>query len=199
MADKGPPRFRIPRFWLAVIASIVVVAFVLASVVSNPALSPFPQVRDSDADGVPDAQDLWDAGNGGLIVRVEVFELISGFCDFFSNCEPSFRLRVDIDQDGLVDVARRADFEDFLDARPLIDPVSWTFDVPDDVQEIDLILLVFELDVFSEDDDIDIHPDPEFTAGWITVQAPFLYVQFVSQGDQEPVGRVTYSVEATGV
>ncbi len=140
-----------------------------------------------------------DAGNGGLVVRVEAFELISGFCDFFSNCEPSFRLQVDIDQDGVVDVTRRADFEDFLDAQPLIDPVSWTFDVPEDVQEVDLILIVFELDVFSGDDAIDIHPDPEFTAGWIQVQAPFLYVQFVSQGDQEPVGRITYSEEATGV
>ncbi len=181
------------------IASVVVVVFVLASVVSNPALSPFPQVRDSDADGMPYAQDLWDAGNGGLIVRVEVFELLSGFCDFFSNCEPSFRLQVDIDQDGVVDVARRADFEDFLDAQPLMDPVSWTFDVPEDVQEIDLVLFVFELDVFSGDDVIDIHPDPESTARWIKVQAPFRYVQFVLQGDQEPVGRITYSFEATGV
>ncbi len=199
MADPGPARSRIPRFWLAVIASVVVVAFVVASVVSTPALSPFPQVRDSDGDGVPDAQDLWDAGDGGLIVRVEAFELISGFCDFFSNCEPSFRLQVDIDQDGVVDVARRADFEDFLDAQPLMDPVSWIFDVPEDVQEVDLILLVLELDVFSGDDDIDVHSDPEFTAGWITVQAPFLNVQFVSQGDQEPVGRVTYSIAAIGV
>ncbi len=71
--------------------------------------------------------------------------------------------------------------------------------MPDDTQEIDLILFVLELDIFSGDDDIDIHPDSEFTAGWIKVQAPFLYVQFVSQGDQEPVGRVTYSAEATGV
>ncbi len=64
-----------------------------------------------------------------------------------------------------MDVTRRADFEDFLDAQPLSDPVSWTFDVPEDVQEVDLILLVFELDIFSGDDDIDIHPDPAFTAG----------------------------------
>ncbi len=199
MADKGPSRLRIPRFWLAVIASVIVVVLVLGAVSFTPSLSPFPAVRDSDADGVPDAQDLWDAGNGGLIVRLERFELVSGFCDFFSNCEPSFRLQVDIDQDGVVDVARRADFEDFLDAQPLIDPVSWSFDVPEDVQEVDLILFVRELDIFSGDDDIDIHPDSEFTAGWIKVQAPFLYVKFVSQGDQEPIGRVTYSVEATGV
>ncbi len=199
MADEGPSWFRIARFWLVVVASVVAVVLVLGAVAFTPSLSPFPAIRDSDADGVPDAQDLWDAGNGGLIVRVEVFELLSGFCDFFSNCEPSFRLQVDIDQDGVVDVASRADFKDFLDAQPLIDPVSWTLDVPEDAQEVDLILLVFELDVFSGDDDIDIHPDPAFTAGWITVQAPFLYVQYVSQGDQEPVGRVTYSVEATGV
>ncbi len=199
MADEGPSRFRIPQFWLVDVGSVVLVVPVLGAVAFTPSLSPFPAIRDSDADGVPDAQDLWDAGNGGLVVRVEVFELISGSCDFFSNCEPSFRLRVDIDQGGVVDVARRADFEDLLDAQPLIDPVSWTFDVPDDTQEIDLILFAVELDIFSGDDDIDIHPDPEFAAGWIKVQAPFLYVQFVSQGDQEPVGRVTYSVEATGV
>ena len=198
MAEKGPSRFRISRFWLTIIVGLAA-GFVLAAVASNPALSPSPRFRDSDADGVPDAQDFWDAGNGGLIVRVEAFQLISGFCDFFSNCEPSFRLRVDIDQDGVVDVARRMDFEDFLDLQPLLDPVSWTFDVPEDVQEIDLILSVFELDLFSGDDDIDIHPDPEFTAGWIQVQAPFLHIRFVSQGDQEPIGRVTYSVEATGV
>ncbi len=199
MADEGPSRFRIARFWLVVVASVVVVVLVLGAVSFTPSLSPFPAIRDADADGVPDAQDLWDAGNGGLVVRVEAFELISGFCDSLSTCEPSFRLQVDIAQDGVVDVARRADFEDFLDTQPLIDPVSWTFDVPDDTQEIDLILLVLELDIFSGDDDIDIHPDPEFTARWITVHAPFLYVQFVSQGDQEPVGRITYSVEATGV
>ncbi len=142
MADQGPSRFRIPRSWLVVIAGVVVVGFVLAWVISNPALSPFPRFRDSDADGVPDAQDLWDAGNGGLIVRVEVFELLSGFCDFF---------------------------------------------------------FVFKLEILSEDDVIDIHPDPESTAGWIRIWAPFRYVQFVLQGDQEPVGRITYSVEATGV
>ncbi len=188
MADEGPSRFRIARFWLVVVGSVVTVVLVLGAVAFTPSLSPFPAIRDADADGVPDAQDLWDAGNGGLVVRVEAFELISGFCDFFSNCEPSFRLQVDIDQDGVVDVAQRADFEDFLDTQPLIDPASWTFDVPDDMQEIDLILFVPELDIFSGDGDIDIHPDPEFTAGWIKVQASFLYVQIVSQGDKEPVG-----------
>ncbi len=98
-----------------------------------------------------------------------------------------------------MDVARRADFEDFLDAQPFVDSVSWTFDVPEGVQEVALILFVFESDILSGDDDIDIHPSPEFTAEWITVEALFLYVKLVSHGDQGPVGRVTYSIEATGV
>lgn len=154
--------------------------------------------RDSDLDGIGDNADFWDSGNGGLIVRIELFELIAGFCDFFSNCEPSFRLEVDIDLDGVIDVARRADFEDFLDTQALVNPVSWTFDIPDDALEIDLVLFVLELDI-GVDDEIDIHPDPDFIAGWITVDSPFSYVRFVTQGDQGAVGRLTYSVEAIGV
>ena len=195
MSEESPEEMSGLRIVVIGLVASVAVA-VSIGYLSNPSLSPIATLRDSDGDGVPNAEDFWDSGNGGLIVRVEVFELISGFCDFFSNCEPSFRLRVDIDQDGVVDVARRADFEDFLDTQPLINPVSWSFDVPEDVQEIDLSLFVFELDVFSGDDVIDIHPDPESIAGWVTVDFPYLYVRFVTQGDSGAVGRLTYSVEA---
>ncbi len=232
------------RFWIGVIAIVFAVAVVLSVVMFTPSISPFPAVRDSDADGVPDALDIvpgdpnewedtdsdgvgdngdvfpndtsesrdsdldgigdnadfWDAGNGGLIVRIELFELISGTCDFFSNCEPSFRLQVDYDLDGVIDEVRRADFEDFLDTQPMINPVSWTLDVPDDVREVDLVIFVMELDI-GVDDQIDVHPDPEFIAGWVSVDFPYLYVKFVTQGDSTAlaVGRLTYSVEAIGV
>ncbi len=247
MSEGGPSRekptrvIRLSGLWIGVVAIVAVVAVVLTGVMLAPSISPIPTIRDTDADGVPDAQDVfptdpnewedsdsdgvgdngdvfpndstesrdsdqdgigdnadfWDAGNGGLIVRIELFELIAGTCDFFSNCEPSFRLEVDYDLDGVLDVARRADFEDFLDTQPLVNPVSWTFDVPDDASEIDLVLFVFELDI-GVDDEIDVHPDPDFIAGWVRVDSPFSYIKFVTQGDAGAVGRLTYSVEAIG-
>ena len=154
--------------------------------------------RDSDLDGIGDNADFWDTGNGGLLIRIERFELIAGFCDFFSNCEPSFRLEVDIDGDGVTDVSRRADFVDFLDTMALVNPVEWTFDIPDNIASVQLIIFVLELDV-GADDQIDVHPDSQFIAGYVSVNAPFAYKKFVTQGDQEPVGRLTYSVAATGV
>ena len=286
-SEQKPSRLKIPKTWLVIAVVVAVVAVVLPVVMFTPSLSPIPSIRDTDADGVPDALDVfpndssewddsdsdgvgdngdvfpndstetedtdsdgvgdngdafpndpaetedtdsdgvgdngdafpndptesrdsdldgigdnadfWDSGDGGLIVRIELFELIAGTCDFFlSNCEPSFRLQVDIDQDGVTDMARRADFEDFLDTQPLVNPVSWTFDIPDDALEIDLILVVLELD-FGVDDEIDVHPDPDFIAGWVTVDFPFSYVKFVTQGDQGAVGRLTYSVEAVAL
>ena len=154
--------------------------------------------KDSDSDGIGDNTDFWDSGNGGLVIKIERFELIVRICDFFSNCEPSFRLEVDIDGDGVTDVSRRADFVDFLDTMALTNPVEWAFDIPDNTVSVDLIIFVLELDI-DIDDQIDVHPDSQFIAGFVSVNAPFAYKKFVTQGDQEPSGRLTYSVAATGV
>ncbi len=222
MAEGRTPEEKKRRPWLAVAVIVIVVVVIAASLgyVFTPSLSPVPIIRDSDGDGVADAQDafpddpnewldtdgdgigdnadFWDTGNGGLLIRIERFEIIAGACDFFSNCEPSFRLQVDIDGDGVTDISRRADFEDFLDSEPLVNPVDWVFDIPDDTLSIDLIIFVMELDI-DADDQIDVHPDSRYIAGWVTTGSPFAYQQFDTQGDQEPVGRLTYSVAATGV
>lgn len=198
MAEGGPPRFSIPLLWPVLAAAAVVVISVLAAVLLTPAISPIPAIRDTDADGIVDNVDFWDTGNGGLLVRIELFELIAGSCDFLSNCEPSFRLQVDTDRDGVLDLSRRADFQDFLDTEPLVNPVSWTLDIPDDASAIDMTVFVRELDLRLHDE-IDVHPEPALLAGLIMVTSPFPYVQFVTQGDQEPAGRLIYSVEAIGL
>lgn len=148
---------------------------------------------DSDSDGIGDNADFWDSGNGGLIVRVERFEILAGTCDFWSNCEPSFRLEVDYDDDGVTDVSRRADFEDFLDTEPLVNAVDWVFDIPDDTPFVWVIVYVMELDVGAEQE-IDVHPDDRYIAEWVSLDSPFAYRKFVTEGDQEPIGRLTYSV-----
>ncbi len=244
MSEVAPEGKKRP-VWL-VVAVIAVVAIVALAVtfgyLLNPSLSPVATIRDSDGDGVTDAEDVfpsdpnewldsdndgvgdngdafpldssesedsdsdgigdnadfWDSGNGGLVIKIERFELIAGICDFFSNCEPSFRLEVDIDGDGVTDISRRADFVDFLDTMALINPVEWAFDIPDNIASVELIIVVMELDV-DIDDQIDVHPDSQFIAGWVSVNAPFAYKKFVTQGDQEPSGRLTYSISATGV
>ncbi len=55
-----------------------------------------------------------------------------------------------------------------------------------------------ELDI-AADDQIDVHPDDRYIAGWVTVNSPFAYRQFDTQGDQEPIGRLVHFVTVTGV
>ncbi len=261
MAGEKPSRFKVSRSWLVVAVVVVVIIIVLAAVMFTPSISPIPTIRDTDADGVADALDVfptdpnewadsdgdgvgdnrdvfpsdpletldsdsdgvgdnkdvfpedstesrdadqdgvgdnadfWDLGDGGLTVRVELFELLAGPCDPLGNCWPSFRLEVDIDQDGTPDVARRADFMNFLDTEPLVDPVHWTIDLPEDVQAVDLVLSVLELHIGV--DFIDVHPDPEVTTAQITVDSPFSLVSFVTQGDTGVTGRLSYAIAAT--
>ena len=223
--DERTPEARRGQPWVIVAVTsvvVIVVAAVSIGYLFNPSLSPVGTIRDSDGDGVSDAQDafpndpsesrdsdndgigdgadFWDTGNGGLLVSIERFELIAGVCDVLglSNCEPSFRLQTDINGDEVTDVSRRADFEDFLDSEPLLNPVDWIFDIPDDTAYADLIIAIMELDI-SIDDPIDVHPDSRFFAGSVTVASSFAYRQFDVQGDQEPIGRLTYSVRAVGV
>lgn len=224
MVERTPEGKR-DRPWLIVVVTAVIViaaAAVSMGYLFNPSLSPVGTIRDSDGDGVSDAQDafpndpaesrdsdndgigdsadFWDMGNGGLLVSIDRFELIAGACDALglSNCEPSFRLEVDINGDGVTDFSRRADFEDFLDSEPLLNPVDWIFDIPDDTVSVDLIIAVMELDILV-DDQIDVHPDSRYVAGWVRVNSPFAYRQFDVQGDQEPIGRLAYSVSAVAV
>ena len=201
--DERTPEARRGQPWVIVAVTsvvVIVVAAVSIGYLFNPSLSPVGTIRDSDGDGVSDAEDFWDTGNGGLLVSIERFELIAGVCDVLglSNCEPSFRLQADINGDEVTDVSRRADFEDFLDSEPLLNPVDWIFDIPDDTAHVDLIIAMMELDI-SIDDPIDVHPDSRYVAGWVTVDSPFAYRQFDVQGDQEPIGRLTYSVRGVGV
>ena len=197
MAESGTPQGKKRRSWVLVTIIVVVVVVVAGSVgyVLTPSLSPIPTIRDSDGDGVADAADFWDMGNGGLLIRIERFELIAGACDFLSNCEPSFRLEVDIDRDG---VTRRADFEDFLDSEPLINPVEWVFDIPDNMASTALIIVVMELGI-GADDEIDVHPDSQYISDGVLCNSPYAYHQYDTQGDQEPIGRLVYSVTAIGV
>ena len=202
MVERTPEGNRNRPWIIVVVIAVVVIAAAAVSVgyLFNPSLSPFETIRDSDGDGVREIADFWDKGNGGLLISIQRFELIAGVCDVLglSNCEPSFRLEVDINGDGVTDVSRRADFQDFLDSEPILNPVDWTFDIPDDTAFVDLIIVVMELDI-SIDDPIDVHPDSRYLAGWVTVDSPFAYRQFDVQGDQEPIGRLTYSVSAVGV
>lgn len=162
----------------------------------------FPQdpseTADSDSDGIGDNADFWDSGNGGLLVRVELFEILVGSCDLFSNCEPSIRLEVDYEGDDIVDIFRRADFEDFLDSEPLANPVDWVVDIPDDVGSLWIIVYVMELDIGGEDR-IDLDPDDEYIASWFLIESPFAKERFDTQGNEEPIGRLVYTVEAAGV
>jgi len=202
LVERTPEGNRNRPWIIVVVIAVVVIAAAAVSVgyLFNPSLSPFETIRDSDGDGVREIADFWDKGNGGLLISIQRFELIAGVCDVLglSNCEPSFRLEVDINGDGVTDVSRRADFQDFLDSEPILNPVDWTFDIPDDTAFVDLIIVVMELDI-SVDDQIDVDPDSRYVAGWVRVNSPFSHRQFDVQGDQEPIGRLAYSVSAVGV
>ncbi len=154
--------------------------------------------QDSDLDGVGDNADFWDTGNGGLVVRIERFVTTIGECATIV-CDPSFRLEVDWDGDGVADVSRRADFTGVFDTNPLVDPVSWTFDIPDGVESVILRIVVLDLFFTGLEVIIDIHPDGRFTAHSTSVDSPFVSFQFVTEGFDAESGRLTYSVEAVGL
>ncbi len=154
--------------------------------------------QDSDSDGVGDNGDFWDTGNGGLIVRIELFVTTIGECATII-CDPSFRLEVDWDRDGVADVARRADFTGVWDTNPLVNPVSWTFDIPDGVESVILRMVVLDLFFTGLEVIIDIHPDGRYSAHSTVLDSPFVSFQFVTEGFDAESGRLTYSVEAVGV
>ncbi len=46
---------------------------------------------------------------------------------------------------------------------------------------------------------IDVDPDDRYIVSWSSVYSSFAYKKFVMEGDEEPVGRLTYSIAAMGV
>jgi hypothetical protein len=139
---------------IALTISIGITIYLMA-----PKSSQVSGVPDSDNDGIPDDEDFFNAGNGGVELSVDSFQ---GSCgNWFGTCRPKFTFRVDVDFDGDYDVSATSPVASGDD---LQNPFSTRFDIPDDQSKIRVMLEIVDDD---GGDPIDWTNDPESTWGWV--------------------------------
>jgi len=147
--------------------------------------------RDSDSDGLGDNADFYDSGNGGIQVTVTYF---LGDCgNWFGDCDPQFKIEVDINNDGTYDVEKTVSY---YDDDELFNPITFKVDIDDDEPTIKFQILLKDLD---GGETIDYHQDPQYSWHIHNVNKPYSYRAWSYQGLGTPSCLLEYSVQAVGM
>ncbi|MCK4455515.1 MAG: hypothetical protein KAU99_04120 [Thermoplasmata archaeon] len=147
--------------------------------------------RDSDSDGLGDNADFYDSGNGGVQVTVTYF---LGDCgNWFGDCDPQFKIEVDINNDGTYDVEKTVSY---YNDDELFNPITFKVDIDDDEPAIKFRIRLKDLD---GGETIDYNPDPGYTGYSHTDYKPYSYDSWSHQGLGTPSCLLEYSIQAVGM
>ncbi len=147
--------------------------------------------RDSDSDGLGDNTDFYDSGNGGIQVTVTYF---LGDCgNWFGDCDPQFKIEVDINNDGTYDVEKTVSY---YDDDELFNPITFKVDIDDDEPAIKFRIRLKDLD---GGETIDYNPDPGYTGYSHTDYKPYSFDSWSHQGLGTPSCLLEYNIQAVGM
>lgn len=185
-----PPPSKKPMWPIAVAAIVVAVVVIVVLILYLPILSPFGE-KDSDGDGVPDNEDFWDSGNGGVRISITHF---SGDCDnWFGSCEPEFTIKVDVDNDGVYEQSKTRTFGDYDE---MYDVMEFDVDIEDDQSAI-----AFTIEVWDDDGNDKIDYNPTTGVAWMehTVNFPYSHDDWSSSGLGSTRCLLEYEIRAIGM
>jgi hypothetical protein len=175
--DHGPND---PHFWLDPRSAKVQVDNILAAFV--------------EAD--PDNADFYDRGNGKIRIAITGYKG-DGTADAVGAGDPYFIIRVDTNNDGIMDLTYTSQV--FTDKENLTGPYSVTIDLPDDSKTVRFSISVFD-DNNAADRPIDYAPGSA-TVQTHTVNAPF-FGSWTYDGDDDKRKEIdcelSYTISAVG-
>ncbi len=159
---------------LPIIEAIVTIVAVVIIIVllMSPITSPFDTIRDSDGDGISNASDFYDYGNGQIKISITSYQG-DGTADFWTSGDPYFVIKVDEDLDGIYDYSKttsvHVDSEYFTNSQG----DSFTVDINDDISKIKFQMLVYDDDELNSPEPIDYCEESTGTFYTHTVNAPY--------------------------
>ncbi|WP_026068784.1 hypothetical protein [Methanomassiliicoccus luminyensis] len=151
---------------------------------------------DSDSDGIGDNADFYDRGNGKIRIAITGYKG-DGTADAVGAGDPYFIIRVDTNNDGIMDLTYTSQV--FTDKENLTGPYSVTIDLPDDSKTVRFSISVFD-DNNAADRPIDYAPGSA-TVQTHTVNAPF-FGSWTYDGDDDKRKEIdcelSYTISAVG-
>ncbi len=120
-------------------------------------------MKDSDGDFVADKYDSYDNGNGGICVTIVYYDgdgSPDGWGGARGELDPYFEILLDVNGDG--DYENTAESEVF-DETDRIEGLCATFDIPDNVEDVTVVVKVWDFDAMGLPEPIDIvGRDPKY-------------------------------------
>lgn len=104
------------------------------------------EIIDSDGDGIGDNADFCDSGNGGVIIRLEIFEFegyLGSYNRWKNDPDAWFEIKVDTDGDGLFDLVRESAI--FNASQSLEDFFNLTIDLDDSLSMLKFTVLAYDV------------------------------------------------------
>jgi hypothetical protein len=112
--------------------------------------------RDSDGDFVADKYDFYDNGNGGIYVTLVYYDgdgTPDGFLGASGELDPYFEILLDINGDNDYENTAKSKVFDETDR---IEGLYATFDIPDNVEDVTIVVKVWDFDAIGLPECIDI-------------------------------------------
>lgn len=151
-------------------------------------------IGDLDNDGVPDNEDFYDFGNGGIRIEIRDFEGACG--NWLEPCEVKFRLLVDDDLDGSYELVRESSLGDTNAAHEVM---SEDVDIPETSTIARFKIEVIDQNSLVGGDHVDYLSGTSDRWGYFEVDLTSGYFFWEGRGDDVPWCSFEVSAIVVGV
>jgi hypothetical protein len=161
---------------------------------SAPSNVPVRLVGDLDNDGVPDNEDFYDLGNGGIRIEIRDFQ---GECgNWLEPCEAGLKLLVDDDLDGSYEHVRERSLGD---ANAVQEVLTGDFDIPETATIIRFRIEVIDHNSLVGGDHVDYLSGTSDRWGYFEVDLTRGHFSWEGSGDDLPHCSFKIMAEVVGI
>lgn len=161
---------------LAVSVSVPIYIFL-----GTPEHVPAEVIGDFDGDGVPDNEDFYDSGNGG--VEIKISDFVGSCGNWLEPCEPKFRLLVDGNGDGSYEQVRERSFGDTDTVQEVM---VERFDIPDAATKVKFKIEVLDQNSLVGGDHMDYLSHLDDRWGFFESDLTSGHSQWTKKGNDTP-------------